>query len=426
MQEYQEILQYLFNLQLSGIKLGLGNISALLKQLGNPQKKWPAVHIAGTNGKGSTAAFIYGILRKTGLRVGLYTSPHLVDFSERIRVNDEAISWDEIIGYIRSMKKHVDKNQNTFFEATSALAFQYFADRQVDVAVVETGLGGRLDATNLVEPLVTVITSIGYDHQQFLGNDLRQIAREKAGIIKGGIDCITNNTDPVVLEELQTVCQSKGSLLYRLDPENNIEILKMDLHGSQFNGIFPEKTFHNLEITLAGYHQIINAGLATLSMLKIKTIPIKEIEIRNGLKEARWPARLQMISERPLVLLDVAHNVDGFEKVFNTIRSNLRSRRILVIAGLAKDKDYEKIARVLSENVSTVGIIRNFSDRGMPAEKLKIALQDNNLTADVFEFVDQAYSHFLKSSGEDDVILIIGSHYLAGEFLKKYKNIDFK
>ena len=207
MSKYQETLQYLFNLQLAGIKLGLDNVSALLKYMDNPQKKWPAVHVAGTNGKGSTAAFLFSILQQAGLRVGLYTSPHLVDFSERIRVNNQRITWEEIVDYTQRIKPQIDKNNNTFFEATSAIAFQFFADQRVDIAVIETGLGGRLDATNLVDPLITVITPIGYDHQQYLGDTIQQIAEEKAGIIKQGVSCVTNNNSPMTLEVFQKVCK---------------------------------------------------------------------------------------------------------------------------------------------------------------------------------------------------------------------------
>jgi dihydrofolate synthase/folylpolyglutamate synthase len=426
MDKYQDTLQYLYNLQLSGIKLGLENVSALLKFLGDPQMKWPAVHVAGTNGKGSTAVYLYSILKQAGLKVGLYTSPHLVDFSERIQINDQRITWDEIIDYIRRMKPEIDKNKNTFFEATSAVAFQYFADQKVDIAVIETGLGGRLDATNLVEPLVTVITPIGYDHQQFLGNDIEQIAAEKAGIIKQGVPCVTNNTSPLILEVFQNVCNNKGSTLHSFNPKAAIKNSRMTLKGSFFNLINTTNEFKDLEISLAGPHQIINAALAVHAILKLEQFKINVSMIRSGLKTARWPGRLQLIQEHPLVILDVAHNIDGFQNIFHFLKTCLPDYKISIIAGLAKDKDYLKIAEIISNNVYRVGIVRNFSDRALPADILKNALKIKDQKIQEFEYIDQAYLTLRNDLASNELLLIIGSHYLAGEFLKKYKNIDFR
>jgi dihydrofolate synthase/folylpolyglutamate synthase len=426
MNSYQETLQYLFNLQLIGIKLGLDNVSALLKYLDNPQKKWPAIHVAGTNGKGSTAAFLFSILRQTDLRVGLYTSPHLVDFSERIRVNDQSITWEEIVDYTNQMRPQIDKNNNTFFEATSAIAFQYFADQQVDIAIIETGLGGRLDATNLVEALITVITPIGYDHQQYLGDNIQQIAEEKAGIIKHRVSCVTNNNSPLILEVFQKVCNTMQSKLYLIDPEKAIGNTRISLQGSIFNLKDTDYEFKDLKISLAGGHQITNAALAVHTGIKLETIQLTERQIRDGLRTAHWPARLQIIQENPMVILDVAHNIDGFKNVFNFLKGCLPNHQISTIVGLAKDKDYSKIADLISTNASRVGIVKSFSDRALPSDTLKNALNMSSERIFEFTFIDEAYSTMKDSLAKDEFLLIIGSHYLAGEFLKKYKNIDFK
>ena len=426
MNSYQKTLQYLFNLQLIGIKLGLDNVSELLNYLDNPQKKWPAVHVAGTNGKGSTAAFLFSILIQSGLRVGLYTSPHLVDFSERIRVNNRRITWEEIVDYTQGIKPQIDKNNNTFFEATSAIAFQYFADQQVDIAVIETGLGGRLDATNLVEPLISVITPIGYDHQQYLGETIQQIAEEKAGIIKQGVDCVTNNNSPLILEVIQKACKVRGSRLHCIDPEKAIRNIRIKLRSSKFDLMDTDYGFKDLEISLAGDHQINNAALAVHTGVKLETIQLTERQIRDGLKTAQWPARLQIIQENPMVILDVAHNIDGFKNVFNFLKGCLPEQKISIIAGLAKDKDYSQIADVISDSAFRVGIVKNFSDRALPSDMLKNSLKMSNERILEFNFIDEAYSTMKDSLAEDEFLLIIGSHYLAGEFLKKYKNIDFK
>jgi dihydrofolate synthase/folylpolyglutamate synthase len=419
MSSYPETIKYLFNLQFSGIKLGLKNVSRILEFLGNPQKKWPAIHIAGTNGKGSTAAFIFFILREVGLKVGLYTSPHLVDFSERIRINDESISWNKIVEYTKLLKRKIDRHHATFFEATSAIAFQYFAENEVDIAVIETGLGGRLDATNLVQPQVTAITPIGYDHQQYLGEDLISITREKAGIIKDSISCVTNNTHPEIVEVLRKICSQKKAPFHLMDPSKVIRPKTMDIDKSVFDLTLHEKSFKNLEIRMAGEHQLENAGLAISALLKLPEIRMREEIIRDGIKKTEWPARMQIIRKDPLVILDVAHNPQGFYHVLKFIRKKRPGKTITAIVGLAKDKDFNKIADILARYVSQLGVIAHFSDRGIEAQKLVDALEGKIKNLELFDTISLAYGKFLSSVNSDDIILIIGSHYLAGEFLKK-------
>ena len=328
MDSYQETVQYLYNLQFSGIKLGLQNVSRLLNFLGDPQHKWPAIHIAGTNGKGSTAAFIFAMLQEAGLKVGLYTSPHLVDFSERIRINQDTINWNTIVDYTRMLKKEIDKNHATFFEATSAIAFQYFAENEVDIAVIETGLGGRLDATNLVLPKVTVITPVSFDHQQYLGDDVITIAREKAGIIKESIPCVTNNTDPDILALFKCVCNSRQAPFYPFNPAQAVNPLDMTFTSATFNLTLPDKSLSELEIKMAGEHQLSNAALAVSAILKIETPSLTDSMIRNGLKKAVWPGRMQVIQENPYVILDVAHNPEGFTNVFKFFHEKFKEKRI--------------------------------------------------------------------------------------------------
>jgi len=286
MESYQNSLKYLYDLQFFGIKLGLENIGKLLSYLGNPQNRWPAIHIAGTNGKGSTAAFAYSILKEAGYRVGLYTSPHLVDFSERIRVNDWLIPREVLVEYTQSLKSQIEKIKPTFFEATTAIAFRYFADQKVDVAVVETGLGGRLDATNLVNSILTLITPIGMDHQQYLGKDIIQIAREKAGIIKPGVPCFTNNRETNILQVFRLQCKKLNAPFYPLNPEESIEILSQSIYGSMFHLKLPDARLLNLKISLSGPFQVANAALAVAALSKTKNFKITEQNLRNGIKLA--------------------------------------------------------------------------------------------------------------------------------------------
>ncbi len=416
---YQDTIAYLYGLQDSGIKLGLENANRLLEYLGHPQKKWPAIHIAGTNGKGSTAAFLFYMLREAGYRVGLYTSPHLVDFAERIRVNDELITWEEIVIYTRQLKPQIEIQQATFFEATTAVAFQYFADQKIEIGVIETGLGGRLDATNLVQPIGTIITTISEDHQQYLGNSLPQISREKAGIIKGNIPCFTHNSDPEILDILRQACVEKNSSLLEINPAQVLEILEESISGSHFNLTLPTGIFKNLVITMAGRHQVSNAALAVTALTQIPKFPVKDAAIRQGLHKAQWPGRLQVISSAPLTILDVAHNPDGFLKVFSSLECLIPGKRIWAIVGLSRDKDYAKIADILSRHVFRIGLVARFSERGLEVSRLAETVLTRMQAAEVFQTVEDAFLKYRRLCSSQDVIVIIGSHFLAGEFLKK-------
>lgn len=420
MDDYHRTIEYLYSLEYSGIKLGLENVSSLLTYLGNPQHKWPAIHIAGTNGKGSTAAFIFSILREAGFKVGLYTSPHLVDFSERIRINEEKISWSAIVNYTRDLKEQIEKQQATFFEATTALAFKYFADQQVDIAVIETGLGGRLDATNLVKPVVTIITSISFDHQRYLGNTLPQIAYEKAGIIKTGVPCVTFQQDQIILKVLQTRARQVEADFFIVHPQNQIKVISSDLHGSIFDLVLPSGTLSNLKITLAGDFQILNAALAVEGILRLPSaLTCSENHIQNGLVKVTWPARFQRIAENPLTVLDVAHNVDGFKKILSFISQQIPSPKIWAIVGISQDKDYQTIADIMNKSMYKIGLVSNFSERSLDADVLLRELKHHKPPPEKFENITQAYSAYRQSAPADDLLLIIGSHYLAGEFLKK-------
>ncbi len=425
METFRDTLNYLYHLQFSGIKLGLENIGKLLSYLGNPQNRWPAVHIAGTNGKGSTAAFVYSILKEAGYRVALYTSPHLVDFRERIRVNDRFIPGEELVSYTRQLKPQIEKVKPTFFEATTAIAFRYFADQNVDVAVVETGLGGRLDATNLVNPLLTLITSIGLDHQQYLGTDLPQIAREKAGIIKPGVPCFTNNRSAEVLQVLRQRCREQNAPFHPLNPAEAIDICSQSIYGSTFHLQLPDVRLLDLKIRLAGPFQVANAALAVAALREIKNFKITEQNLRSGIKLAEWKGRLQIVRDQPLVIVDVAHNPDGFRQVFDFLKKQLPNRPIRAMVGLAKDKDHRQIASILAKNTRQVGVVANFSERELPAEQLMESLKKEKAEVTRFDSLKTAYTELLSRTGENEVLLIIGSHYLAGAFFEKYKILDF-
>ncbi len=419
MNKYRETVQYLFDLQYSGIKMGLQNISKLLEFEGNPHLNWPSVHIAGTNGKGSTAAFVYSILKEAGYRVGLYTSPHLVDFSERIRINDNLIPWETIVDYTRHLYPAIEEVKPTFFEATTAIAFRYFSEQKVDIAVVETGLGGRLDSTNVVTPLVSLISPVSMEHQQYLGDTLEKIGTEKAGIIKPGIPCITTNGKPEVLKILERTCTELKSPLFAIDPAVCLQIKEESITGSHFDIHLGEDSFSDAEISLAGRHQAANALLAYSGIKHLTGFPVAEDCIRSGLKNARWRARMEIIRQNPLTLLDVSHNPAGFERTFTELKKYYPYKKIWAILGLIHDKDFKAITDTIKRNVDEVALVDNFSEKALSAEILKQEFFNSDIHPRQFPDVHRAYSEFSRAAGNDDILIITGSHYLAGEFLQK-------
>ena len=323
------------------------------------------------------------------------------------------------VRYTELLKKQIDTHQATFFEATSAIAFYYFAKKEVDIAVIETGLGGRLDATNLVHPKVTVITPIGYDHQQYLGEDLLSIAAEKGGIIKASVPCVTNNTNSVVIEMLKKLCAIKKAPFYHINPSQAIRPIEINIERSLFDLSIPEYSFKQLKIRMAGEHQIENAALAVSAVLQLNKPKINEEMVRQGLINTEWPARMQIVKRDPLVILDVAHNPEGFVHVLKFISKHVSAKRIWTIIGLAKDKDFRTIADVLSSYVDQLGVVAHFSERGIDAQELIDVLEGKIQNLELFNSISLAYKNYLSRADSDDIILIIGSHYLAGEFLKK-------
>ena len=296
-----QALQYLYNLTSLGWKLGLNKIRSLLAELNNPHEKYPIVHIAGTNGKGSTSAMVESILRSAGYKTGLLISPHLVYIGERIKCNGESINQEQLVYYIERLQPLIKKYKCTFFEAVTAIAFAYFADQQVDIAVIEVGLGGRLDATNVVTPLISIITNIEIDHTKQLGQNRKSIAIEKAGIIKPNTICITNSRSKSVNTIFSQICLDRQVEHIRADQllkVNNVQlretVTSMDL---AING----SAFPQLRLSLIGEHQIQNAALAVAAstVLNSKFLPIKTEHIYHGLLNVQWPGRLQTVSEHP-------------------------------------------------------------------------------------------------------------------------------
>ncbi len=416
---YEQTIEYLYGIQLFGIKLGLQNVRALLSLMGNPHETSPLagrfIHIAGTNGKGSVAAMCNAIGQRAGLRVGLYTSPHLVSFCERIQVNNQPIPESEVVRLVSEMRPLMQKVATmtdlahpTFFEAVTALALRYFQEARCELVVWETGMGGRLDATNVVTPLVSVITNVQKDHAAYLGDTVTKIAAEKAGIIKPGVPVVTADSDPDALEVITQTATQAGAPLTVVRPED-YQLLGDDLCSQRIRvrGI-------ECAVPLLGAHQAINAATAvTAAQLALK---VPDEMIRKGLARTRWPGRFHVLSGEPPVVLDGAHNPAAAEMLAATLDRHFPGRPRTLILGILRDKDRENICRALAPRASQVLTVRVPSERTTsPAELAEICRQvapsvpvrNANTVAAALE----------ECSEFDGVVLVAGSLYLVGETL---------
>lgn len=416
--DYKEALDYLYGLQHHGIKLGLSNILSLMDILRGPHQAFKSIHIAGTNGKGSTAAMISFILQAAGLRVGLYTSPHLVSFTERIKVNGVPIPEERVIDLVMTLKSKLPTLNSlspTFFEFTTALAFQYLKEEEIDIAVIEVGMGGRLDATNVIIPMVSAITNIGYDHQEFLGNTLSEIAREKAGIIKEGVPVITADQERDALKVIEDVSKENGAKLYiygedfRADPRLQTQVF--DYYGLEY-------ILRALELSLLGSHQIVNASLAiaTCEVLNPR-IEIDEEAIRKGLKETIWEGRLEVALENPTILLDGAHNENAARCLKRALKEIFLHEhdRLFLIIGIMKDKDIRGILKALAPLAHEVIVTRPDSERAAPASLLLSEAERFNPRVKVIERVSDALMAAKEKASSSDLICVTGSLYTVGE-----------
>ncbi|KPK77027.1 MAG: hypothetical protein AMJ89_03160 [candidate division Zixibacteria bacterium SM23_73] len=414
---YEETLSYLYNLERFGIKLDLSNTISLINRLGNPHLKFPCIHIAGSNGKGSVAAMLQSILCATGYRTGLYTSPHLVDYRERIRIGDELIEKNFILNFVDDLKEEISKNGYTFFEVTTALAFSYFADKKVDIAVLETGMGGRLDSTNIVTPLFSIITDISLEHTNHLGTTLPQIAFEKAGIIKNGVPTITSVEDQGVFQVIKNVCAQRKSTLYIGFENSDVKIHRLSLDQT----VFDFGQYKNLKLNLGGRHQVTNACLAISAIEKLKEMgwKIGSKAVRGALKSVNWRGRLEIFRETPLTLLDVAHNPAGTKALVDALDEFFPKKEIIFIFGVMADKDYPSMLKEICRKTKSIVLTKPNYKRAADPELLEKVVIKQNKPYEIVPEVKQAHILALKNAKSDDVICITGSHFTVGEFLSQ-------
>jgi len=407
----ENYLNSLFSLQRRGIKLGLEHTKNLLKFFDNPHEKFLTIHVAGTNGKGSTCAYIERILRYSGYKVGIYTSPHLFNFNERIRVDGLPISDKEIVSFLDNSFKEINKIGSTFFEVTTVMAFDYFNKNKVDIAVIETGLGGRLDATNVISPVISVITSISMDHTEILGDSIELIAKEKSGIIKEKTPLFVYRQDAEILDVFKKKAIFHNAEIKISNAPKNISVTSK---GTQF-------TFNSQDYTipLFGSHQACNAALA-IDVVNHFDPKIKDDMIYNSLKTVFWPGRLQKIRQK--IFYDVSHNKEGMKKTLQTLRELYPNEDIHGLLCLKKDKDLKSLESVILKNFKTLFISEDKKGLLLKSSILEEKLSRVNIKCKPVSSIKKGSENIENLVKNNSAVgLIFGSHYIAKEVFHAFE-----
>ncbi|MEM2943652.1 MAG: folylpolyglutamate synthase/dihydrofolate synthase family protein [Methanomassiliicoccales archaeon] len=416
---YHETLEWLFSLENMGIKLGLANTLELLKRLGDPHSKFRTIHVAGTKGKGSVCAMTSSILQEAGLKVGLYTSPHIVDFRERIQINGVPISESEMLRLAEEIRDIAEEMANsdpfkrlTFFEITTAMAFLYFANSSVDEAVIEVGMGGRLDATNVIHPECCAITQIGLEHTQYLGTTIEKIAYEKAGIIKPYVPVIAANGTDVAIRVIENVCLEKHAPLRIVGRDLGYNLISVSLSGTnvELEGL------GKVKIPLIGSYQAMNAAIAygCIEELMKRGMCIAEEIIIRGFENTKWPGRFEVVSDSPMVILDATHTPDAAEIVAKDLMC-LATGRIILVLGVLNDKDLDGIARHFGKAAHIAIATSPKSKRAYDASAVAEHLAKYCSTVQTVDNVGEAVRRALTMASKRDTVFITGSIYTIGE-----------
>lgn len=418
MSRIRDPMRYLQSLTGLGIRTDTTPLSRVLKALHHPERDYRSVLIAGTNGKGSIAALVSAILTEAGLKTGLYTSPHLQDYRERIRINGEMISRRELRGLIERARRNLDE-ELTYFEFSTLMAFLYFSTCRVDVAVFEVGMGGRFDATNLVNPDVSVISNVSLEHREFLGNDLAAIAGEKGGIIKPGGICLTAARQKSVRDVLEEICKTRQARLYRLG--RDIKVRRLGESAFSYRGIAAR--YKRIEVPLKGRHQIENAALAVgvAEILVAGGLPIGDQAVTEGIKATQWAGRLEVLQESPAVVVDGAHNPAGISALCRAIAGEFSWRRLILVFGVLSDKDYGAMLKKIAPLAQRIILTRPGSERAVPAPDLRAKGLPYTAGAVVREDPKEALREALRLAGKGDLVCITGSLYLVGEIRRIFQ-----
>jgi dihydrofolate synthase/folylpolyglutamate synthase len=424
--DYNQTIDWLYDLHLFGMKFGLKKVEKLLEFLGNPQNKLKIIHVGGTNGKGSVCAMLGAILAEAGYTVGVNTSPHLSEFTERIQINSRQISKSDVIEYanlLYGIRERVNSETQlgyaTYFEVVTAMALQYFADNNVDYVILEVGLGGIYDATNVVNPIITVLTNISLDHTEYLGNTLTSVAENKAGIIKAGIPVLTSNSNPEVLEVITKTSANLDCELFRVGSDVKFELIRSDQTGHVLNYQGLNQNYSELHIPLLGPHQGENAALAigTLDILSDAAHEDWKLSpevVRNGLENTIWPGRLELVNQIPRVLLDGAHNPAGARALREALKL-FEYDNLNLVFGCSEEKDIKSLLQELLPVVNRIFITQADIRRAGSPEMVLEAIKDYDIESEVVTPVKAAVSAAVQASGVEDLVCVCGSLFVVGE-----------
>jgi dihydrofolate synthase / folylpolyglutamate synthase len=427
--DYQTSLDFLNSLAFKGIKLGLDNIKKILYHLNDPHLKIPSIHIAGTNGKGSTAAYVESILRTSGFRVGLFTSPHLLDFSERIQIDRVPISKTDFASNVSEVKEAIQNLDagTTYFEFATLLAFLYFFKEKPDWIVLEVGLGGRLDCTNVCNPEVSIISSISMDHQAYLGNTIESIAFEKASIIKNSGTVIAEKQEERVEKIILDFAKDqKASISFR-DKDYFVARKEHNWRGQTFDFESSHGSFKSLKTPLLGLHQVFNAGMAIESILSLKKKghSIKKEAISEGILNCQWEGRLEVVEKDPFLVLDSAHNIDSVKFLTKAISDHFQYKKCIIILGVMKDKDIEKMGLILLEFADKLILTKPNIERSADPVELKKVLSKMQKPIEIIEEIPYSVKIAKKLANPEDLICVTGSLFTIAEaklFLNNEEN----
>lgn len=425
---FEQAVDWLYSRQKYGWKLGLDAMRSLAHRLGNPQEKTSFIHIAGTNGKGSVAALTASICSQAGYKTGLFISPHLYDVRERIRINDQYISKKDFYRLVLRIREPIEQQESTFFEAITLLALCYFAERETDIAVMEVGLGGRLDATNIIHPVLCVITNISLDHTRYLGSSLKEVAGEKAGIIKENVSCLVGFLPEEAEIVIRDRCREKKSDLYFLNEWCQIKNVVQMEDRAFFQLELKSKTNANVEIPLTGEHQIHNACLAATAASLLQNDQNEMWNIRmepivNGLRLVKWHARFQIVHRNPVTIIDVAHNPEAIQKLVRLLNYFYPEKDIIFVLGLAKDKDYQSIIDILLTTHCAVQPVAAQMERALSAHFLYEQVKKRHGSCYDPRNVREGTESAFQKAGEQTIICITGSHFIMQEALQAIKSL---
>ena len=424
---YEEAMNFIQNTNKFGSVLGLDNIRELLERLGNPQDQLRVVHIAGTNGKGSTLAFLAGIFRESGYRAGRYVSPASFSYEERFRINEENISKKDLCFYMEKIKNVAEEmvkdglSHPTMFEIETALSFLYFLDKKVDVVLLETGMGGRLDATNVVKkPIATVIASIGMDHMQFLGDTLEKIASEKAGIIKEGCPVISYDNTKEVNEVIKNKAKQMHAKVTFVNSAG-IRVLQESLNGESFSYRSSDgRWYEKIEIPLLGRHQINNAALALETLNVIKNYYcISDFQTEDGMRKTIWRGRIEILEREPMVICDGAQNPDGAKSLLSFLQNNFTNQRLIYIMGVLSDKDYEQMVQILAPAADKIYTVAPDNPRALSSRELCNCISKYHQNVEERQRLAECLSEVRQKAEKDDVIIICGTLSFQNELINQ-------